>query len=354
MDLSQYLKTMKNLPERFSNLNFWHGVRKLRNKMIDTFEYVGEWGNGIENGLSGLGDDLSNTKSQLSESINELKGDLVDINGKPFEYNFNWIINSYVDGNNGNIIDYNGWKRSDYIELNSDQNIYVTASKIDGGSYNDNPYNAWYDENHTYIGMLTIEANANKQKIPKPTNAKYIMVSCPDNYGISIYTEIVSISDIKSDITTLENTDTSLDSRISALENAGGGGGGALVFNSNSKALDSPTVEVLESNLDTSETQTELLIPYPKVVYARFIGTLAGLEANSLIVNATMSGSAAISNGQQYSQTVKFKDEPMYAVRVNDTSYKLYTSWIPFAVKTKNSFRVTFPNFTVSYTTAVI
>lgn len=346
MDLSQYLETMKNLPERFSNLNFWRGVRKLRDKMVDTFEYVGEWGASVENGLSELGDDLSTTKSQLSESINALNQTLVDVNGKPFKYDFNWISNSYVNGNDGSFVDYDGWKRSDYIELKYDQNIYITST-----GYSNNPYNAWYDENHTYIGMLNIKGNQNKEKIPIPTNAKYVIVSCPDTTYVSIYTEIVSISDIKSDITTLENTDISLDSRISALENAGGGGGGALVFNSASKSFDSPTVEVLESNLDTSESGS-LLVPYPKVIYARFSGTLADIEANSLIVNALMSGSVAVSNGQQYSATVQFHDEPMYAVRVNDTSYKLYSAWIPFTVKTKGSFRVTMPNLTVKFTTA--
>lgn len=211
MDLSQYLETMKNLPERFSNLNFWRGVRKLRDKMVDAFDYVGEWGNGIE-------------------------GQILDING--------------------------------------------------------------------------------------------------------------SISGLK-------YSNTTRDSRISALENAGGGGGGALVFNSNHQTFNPTSVEVLESNLDSSESGS-LLVPYPKVIYARFIGTLSNLEANSIIVNAMMTGSFAVSNGQQYSTTVQLHDEPMYAVRVGDTSYKLYTAWIPFAVKTKGSFRVTMPNLTVYYTTAVM
>lgn len=48
MDLSNYLETMKNLPVRFSNLAFWCGVRKLKDKLVDTFKYMEEWGNGIE------------------------------------------------------------------------------------------------------------------------------------------------------------------------------------------------------------------------------------------------------------------------------------------------------------------
>ena len=213
MNLTKFLESMKTTPERFSNLAFWRGVRKFRDRVVETFEYVGEWGNGIE-------------------------GQITDIN-----------VN---------------------------------------------------------IGGL-----------------KY--------------------------------TDRTLDSRISALENAGGGGGGsasgALVFNSNSKSFNPTTIEVLKSNLDVSDAGN-LLIPYPKVVYARLIGTLDNLEANSLIVNALMSGSIAVSKGTQYSNTVQFTDEPMYAVRINDTSYKLYTGWIPFATKTKDGFKITMPNLTVNYTTA--
>lgn len=62
MDISQYLETMKNLPEQFSNLTFWRGVRKLRDKMVDTFEYVNEWGNGIEGKIDSLKGDLDVAK----------------------------------------------------------------------------------------------------------------------------------------------------------------------------------------------------------------------------------------------------------------------------------------------------
>ena len=48
MDLLKYLESMKNLPNRFSNLAFWRGVRKMKDEILKTFEYVGEWGNGIE------------------------------------------------------------------------------------------------------------------------------------------------------------------------------------------------------------------------------------------------------------------------------------------------------------------
>ena len=48
MDLLKYLEPMKNLPERFSNLAFWRGVRKLRDEVVNAFEYVDSWGTHIE------------------------------------------------------------------------------------------------------------------------------------------------------------------------------------------------------------------------------------------------------------------------------------------------------------------
>ena len=244
MDLSQYLETMKNLPNRFSNLAFWRGVRKLRDKLVETFEYVGEWGNGIE-------------------------GQITDIN-----------------------VNIGGLKYTD-------RTLVSRISELESSDVNLN----------------------------------------------------TEITNIKSDITTLENTDTSLDSRISALENAGGGGGGAIGFYSDTKSFNPTKIEALESNLDTTECGC-LLIPYPKVIYSRFIGELSDIRNNSIVIEALMSGSAAVSNGQQYSTTVQFKNEPMHVVRVGDTSCMLYTSWLPFAVKTKDGFRVTMPNLNVYYTIA--
>lgn len=55
MDLLKYLEPMKNLPERFSNLAFWRGVRKLRDEVVNAFEYVDSWGENIEHTLANSG-----------------------------------------------------------------------------------------------------------------------------------------------------------------------------------------------------------------------------------------------------------------------------------------------------------
>ena len=52
MNLSKYLAPMKNMPERFSNLAFWRGVRKLKDEVVNAFEYVNSWGESIESEIS--------------------------------------------------------------------------------------------------------------------------------------------------------------------------------------------------------------------------------------------------------------------------------------------------------------
>lgn len=54
MDLLKYLEPMKNLPERFSNLAFWRGVRKLRDEVVNAFEYVDGWGENVEHDITSL------------------------------------------------------------------------------------------------------------------------------------------------------------------------------------------------------------------------------------------------------------------------------------------------------------
>ena len=54
MDLSKYIETMKNLPDRFSNLTFWRGVRKLKDEVVNAFEYLDSWGKEVERKLTAL------------------------------------------------------------------------------------------------------------------------------------------------------------------------------------------------------------------------------------------------------------------------------------------------------------
>lgn len=55
MDLLKYLKPMKNLPERFSNIAFWRGVRNLKDCVVNALEYMDSWGKSIESKIANSG-----------------------------------------------------------------------------------------------------------------------------------------------------------------------------------------------------------------------------------------------------------------------------------------------------------
>ena len=84
MDLLKYLEPMKNMPERFSNLAFWRGVRKLRDKMVDTFEYLGVWGTGVENNLTSIESRLTHIDNNI-DSIGSMASTTVSRLNRSFE-----------------------------------------------------------------------------------------------------------------------------------------------------------------------------------------------------------------------------------------------------------------------------
>ena len=63
MDLLKYLAPMKNLPDRFSNLAFWRGVRKLKDEVVNAFEYIDSWGDNIENEQAQMKLDIDNAQT---------------------------------------------------------------------------------------------------------------------------------------------------------------------------------------------------------------------------------------------------------------------------------------------------
>ena len=65
MELLKYLEPMKNLPERFSNLAFWRGVRKLKDEVVNAFEYVDSWGKDVERTEVSLSNRITNIESNI-------------------------------------------------------------------------------------------------------------------------------------------------------------------------------------------------------------------------------------------------------------------------------------------------
>lgn len=86
MDLLKYLEPMKNLPDRFSNLAFWRGVRKLRDEVVNAFEYVDSWGTHIEESISPLVSTTDNVQFK-SVVLNDIEG-----------FSFRFLRKTDVDG----------------------------------------------------------------------------------------------------------------------------------------------------------------------------------------------------------------------------------------------------------------
>lgn len=92
MDLLKYLEPMKNLPDRFSNLAFWRGVRKLKSDIVATFNYIEVWGNNAEDVLRKLNrsfghDNLPHTVVEL-ESNEVRKISIVTVEGSDSQGSF--------------------------------------------------------------------------------------------------------------------------------------------------------------------------------------------------------------------------------------------------------------------------
>ena len=71
MDLLKYLEPMKNLPERFSNLAFWRGVRNLKDCVVNAFEYLDSWGEHVENDLANIKSADYKRNQQLNLTVND-------------------------------------------------------------------------------------------------------------------------------------------------------------------------------------------------------------------------------------------------------------------------------------------
>ena len=133
MDLLKYLEPMKNIPDRFSNLAFWRGVRNLKDCVVNAFEYLDSWGTHIESLLPGA-DYVRSSEISLTPNVEFYPDDLgfriftlssepfgvirilaiLSVVGAPFRINLSTEKTSILIG-----------KHIDAIQVN-----YVTTDKI--------------------------------------------------------------------------------------------------------------------------------------------------------------------------------------------------------------------------------
>ena len=133
MDLLKYLEPMKNLSDRFSNLAFWRGVRKLRDEVVNAFEYVDSWGTHIES-LLPSGSYVESSEISLTPNVEFDPNDLgfriftlssdpdgvltilpiLSVVGSPFKINFTTKNTSILIGKQIDVI------RVDYLTSNQE------------------------------------------------------------------------------------------------------------------------------------------------------------------------------------------------------------------------------------------
>ena len=77
------------------------------------------------------------------------------------------IANTYID-RYGNQVNYNGWSSTDYLEISDNTTDYIYRI----GTIVSASYNAWYDENKTFISSF-----AGRYTDSIPSNAKYVRYS---------------------------------------------------------------------------------------------------------------------------------------------------------------------------------
>ena len=77
------------------------------------------------------------------------------------------IPNEYIQAD-GTTATYSGWSRTDYIDIEDMDEVYITTST-------DSTYNAFYDSNKDFVSRLYTYADAQITKVP--AGAKYIRIS---------------------------------------------------------------------------------------------------------------------------------------------------------------------------------
>ena len=106
--------------------------------------------------------------SRIEEQLIELKAIIDEGGGNAKSLSFDIIPDTYID-NGGAEKAAGGWSSTDYIDISGYTTLYVT-------SFYDT-FNAFYDENKTWISMFRTESNI----VTVPEGAVYARLSDPSN-----------------------------------------------------------------------------------------------------------------------------------------------------------------------------
>lgn len=104
----------------------------------------------------------------VGDKINELKGDLNDINQKQGQMTFSVIKNSYYKLD-GTYEKYGGWLRTPLLTLPNTKKL-----TFDNTETALSKYNCFYDENRIFISSFRIQKGYYNDSVDIPSNAKFV------------------------------------------------------------------------------------------------------------------------------------------------------------------------------------
>ena len=107
--------------------------------------------------------------------------------GVKSDYNINWNDGGYISNVNGELIEDDEWKYTDFIEIDEGTKQLEIETNMTG-SYS---YNGFYDSEKNYIGIL----NISNKLIDRPSNAKYIRLSVSKNFNTTVKNKIEKLVD---------------------------------------------------------------------------------------------------------------------------------------------------------------
>ena len=112
--------------------------------------------------------------------------------GMRLKYDYEWTEGGYISDDTGDVVLYDDWKYTDFIEIDED----ITTLHFKSNSDSSLGYNAFYDSEKMFIRNI----NANGGDTPIPDNACYFRLSIQSSRNISVFNVIDSILDDKEEI----------------------------------------------------------------------------------------------------------------------------------------------------------
>lgn len=281
-------------------------------------------------------DNISKTTTYSSDKIESEIGTVKESLTKYINHGvlFDLIPNEYVE-QDGRILPYNNWSRTDFIDVSDYDNIYTTWTNTTG-------YSAWYDENKNFVSKANIYAGE-MVKLEIPNDVKYIAISQSTAKMATLEIFAFPIADVRARIKDTESGLINLNSFFvtpNSYDNA------KRIINSDISTQDGHVISgytdgriLMEFNVVGGETYyiTQPTISIQKMaIYDsddHFINTLYNLGFTSFNAEFTMPENAYICRVGYFQESMN----PYFGLQ------KYYGAWLDGKTKLFNSDYIVLP-----------